>query len=179
MRYWDKTSDWSANPKPIFSAVTDVVRTKSAHLFVIYEGQKISVSYPPETIDFDASSIPTLITSAFGEAISCHANQCFVAAAIMVRKTLEELCRDRGASGANLKERIRALGAKVVLPKELFDGLDDIRLLGNDAAHIESQEFNQIGQEELDVAIEFTKEVLKAVFQYSNLLSKLRSLKKP
>ena len=97
----------------------------------------------------------------------------------MVRKTLEELCRDRGASGANLKERIRALGAKVVLPKELFDGLDDIRLLGNDAAHIESQEFNQIGQEELDVAIEFTKEVLKAVFQYSNLLSKLRSLKKP
>ena len=96
----------------------------------------------------------------------------------MVRKTLEELCRDRGAKGSNLKERIRDLGSRVVLPKELFDGLDDIRLLGNDAAHIESQEFGKIGQEELDVAIEFTKEVLKAIFQYAELLGRLRSLRK-
>ncbi len=75
-------------------------------------------------------------------------------------------------------ERVRDLGTKVTLPKELFDGLDDIRLLGNDAAHIESQVYSQIGQQELDVAIEFTKEVLKALFQYANLLDKLRALKK-
>lgn len=96
----------------------------------------------------------------------------------MVRKTLEELCRDRGAKGSNLKDRIRDLGSKVILPKELFEGLDDIRLLGNDAAHVESQEFNQVGQEELDVAIEFTKEVLKAIFQTQNLLDRLKALKK-
>ena len=50
----------------------------------------------------------------------------------MVRKTLEELCRDRQAQGPNLKDRIKALGTKVVLPTELLDGLDDLRLLGND-----------------------------------------------
>jgi hypothetical protein len=64
----------------------------------------------------------------------------------MVRKTLEELYRDRNAQGANLKDRIRDSGAKIVMPKELFDGLHDIRLLGNDAAHIESQVFEQVGQ---------------------------------
>lgn len=148
------------------------------HSFVVHDGSDVLISYPAETIDFDASNIPTSITNAFKEAITCHANRCFIASAILVRKTLEELCFDRRASGANLKEQIRDLGSKVLLPKEMFDGLDDIRLLGNDATHVKSQEYNQIGQAELDVAIEFTKEVLKAIFQYASLVDKLRALKK-
>lgn len=96
----------------------------------------------------------------------------------MVRKTLEELCRERGATGPNLKERIKALQAKVILPSELLEGLDDLRLLGNDAAHVESQEYNQVGKEEVEVGIELAKEVLKAVYQYSALLQRLRGLKK-
>jgi hypothetical protein len=147
-------------------------------LFVVHSGAKIIKSFPPETIDFDSTNIPAGVVGTFEEAIKCHANQCFIAAAIMVRKTLEELCRDRQAAGGNLKERIRALGTKIVLPQELLDGLDDLRLLGNDAAHIESQEYGKIGKDEVEVGMEFTKEVLKAVFQYSTLLSRLRALKK-
>jgi hypothetical protein len=149
------------------------------HIFVAAQPGKVLVSYPAERIDFDTTNIPADITKAFEEAITCHAGRCFIAAAIMVRKTLEELCRDRGATGGTLKERLRALGTKVVLPSELLDGLDDLRLLGNDAAHIESQEFNSIGQEEVEIGIEFAKEVLKAVYQYSALLGRLRALKKP
>lgn len=140
--------------------------------------REVQISYPPERIDFDAVNIPTPVISALEEAITCHANNCFIASAIMVRKTLEELCRERGATGGNLKERIKALGTKVVLPTELLDGLDDLRLLGNDAAHIESTEYDKIGQEEVEIGIEFAKEVLKAVYQYSALLTKLRALKK-
>lgn len=140
--------------------------------------QEVLISYPPERLDFDPTNVTAAVASALGEAIICHANECYVAAAIMVRKTLEELCSDRGATGANLKERLKNLGAKVVLPTELLDGLDDLRLLGNDAAHIESQEFNQVGREEVEIGIEFAKEVLKAVYQYSALLNRLRSLKK-
>ena len=136
-------------------------------------------SYPAETIDFDAANVPVAVQSAFEEAIKCHAQRCFVASAIMVRKTLEELCTDRKAVGPDLKQRIKALGTKVLLPTELLEGLDDLRLLGNDAAHIESREYEKVGQEEVEIGIEFTKEVLKAVYQYSALLSKLRALKKP
>jgi uncharacterized protein DUF4145 len=96
----------------------------------------------------------------------------------MVRKTLEELCENRGAQGKNLKDRITDLGGKVVLPKELLDGLDDLRLLGNDAAHIESKVFQQVGKDEVELSIEFTKEVLKAIYQYDDLLARLRALKK-
>jgi hypothetical protein len=149
-----------------------------AHVFFIKDGNTLLASYPAEKLDFDATSIPPSVLAALEEAITCHSAGCYIAAAIMVRKTLEELCSDRGASGPNLKERIRALGSKVVLPTELLDGLDDLRLLGNDAAHIESNTYNQIAQEEVEVGIEFTKEVLKAVYQYTALLSRLRALKK-
>jgi len=150
----------------------------AALLFIIWRNNQIIRSYPALRIDFDKTNIPTQVVAALEEAITCHANECFIAGAIMVRKTLEELCRDRGATGSNLKERIKDLGTKIVVPKELLDGLDDLRLLGNDAAHIESREYDQVGKEEVAVGIEFTKEVLKATFQYSTLLARLRGLKK-
>jgi len=149
-----------------------------ALLFFAQQGKEVLVSYPAERIDFDATNIPATVVEPLIESITCHANECYTAAAIMVRKTLEELCRERGAKGSNLKERIRQLGSKVVLPKELLDGLDDLRLLGNDAAHIESQEYAKIGREEVEIGIELAKEVLKSVYQYSMLLNKLRALKK-
>jgi Domain of unknown function (DUF4145) len=151
-----------------------------AHIFFVYDLQKqeVVVSYPPERIDFDTTVIPKPIVAALEEAIICHANQCFVAAAIMVRKTLEELCFDREATGHNLKDRIKALGKTVILPAELMIGLDDLRLLGNDAAHIESKEYAKVDQEEVEIAVEFTKEVLKSVYQFSALLDRLKSLKR-
>lgn len=146
--------------------------------FVEKNNNELAISYPAERIDFDATNIPSSVINALEESITCHASQCFIASAIMVRKTLEELCKDRDAKGDNLKQRIRALGTKVVLPTELLEGLDDLRLLGNDAAHIESTEYDKVGKEEVEVGIEFAKEVLKAVYQYSALLTRLRALKK-
>lgn len=151
-----------------------------AHVFVAYDSysQNVILSYPSETIDFDSTDLPSSVIESFKEAIICHANQCYIASAIMVRKTLEELCKNRGATGNNLKKRLEDLRSKIVLPQELLDGLDDLRLLGNDAAHIESQEYDKVGQEEVELAIEITKEVLKAVYQYSSLISKLQKFKK-
>lgn len=138
---------------------------------------QVSATFPPTLLEFDPTNIPQDVQEALEEAIKCHANASYIAAAIMVRKTLEELCRDKSATGDNLKQRIASLGSRVVLPQELLDGLDDLRLLGNDAAHIESTVFNGIGREEVEVGIEFASEVLKAVYQYSDLLARLRALK--
>lgn len=149
-----------------------------SHLFFIWEKDKVIATFPAQRIDFERQNIPQKVSSMFEEAISCHANECFTAAAMMIRRTLEEICLDRGAKGDSLKKRIGSLKDKIVIPKELLEGMDELRLLGNDAAHIESKTFEQIGREEVEVGIEFTKEILKAVYQYSHLLSKLKSLKK-
>jgi hypothetical protein len=96
----------------------------------------------------------------------------------MIRRTLEELCADKEAKGDNLKAKISSLKNTVIMPEKLFGALDDLRLLGNDAAHIESKTFDDVGKEEIDVAVEFTKEILKAVYQYDDLVSRIRALKK-
>jgi hypothetical protein len=65
----------------------------------------------------------------------------------------------------------------VVLPNVLFQAMDELRLLGNDAAHIEAKVFDQIGKAEIEAAIELTKEILKGVYQLDSLVKKLQALK--
>lgn len=135
--------------------------------------------FPPEVIDFDATALPQDILSSLEEAIACHAAGAHKATALMVRRVLEELCADRNATGKDLKLRLQNLGSNVVVPSELLDAADELRLLGNDAAHIEAKSYDAIGQEEAALAIELAKELLKAVYQYQSLVDKLRALKKP
>ena len=97
----------------------------------------------------------------------------------MVRRTLEELCEDKGIKADNLKKRVKGLKTAVVLPNGLLEALDELRLLGNDAAHIESKEYDKVGKEEVDIVIELTKEILKGVYQMDTLVARLKKLKKP
>lgn len=96
----------------------------------------------------------------------------------MVRRTLEELCDDKKATGENLKARVASLSAVAVIPSELLNAADELRILGNDAAHIEAKDYDQIGKVESELAIELAKELLKAVYQYTALLARLTALKK-
>lgn len=148
------------------------------HLFIVFHNNTLAVAYPPIRLDFDPENLPYTVLNTFEEAISCHAAGCFVASAIMVRRTLEEVCAERQAQGKNLKARITDLRSKIVIPAELLDAMDELRILGNDAAHIEAKDYENISDEEVTVAILFTKEILKSLYQYTSLLGRLRSLKK-
>ena len=153
-----------------------------AHVFVIVDagkGDLLLRSYPPVRIDFDPKGIPPAIVKTLADALTCQAENLFVPAAIMIRRTLEELCEDKKAAGSNLKERIASLQSTIVISKDLFAALDDLRLLGNDAAHVEAKTYDKIGADEIAVAIDVTKEILKAVYQYDSLVSRLEGLKKP
>jgi len=145
--------------------------------FISDKNQNLIRTYPNEAIPFDEENIPERVLNAFDEAIRCHSNMCFIASAIMIRKTLEEICIERGATGYDLFKKIENLGSKILIPRELLNGMNELRLLGNDAAHIDAQTFAEIGKEEIEVSLEFTKEILKAVYQYENLLMKIKSLK--
>jgi ribosomal protein S27AE len=150
----------------------------NGHVFVALRQGAAFATFPPVRLDFDPQGIPQPVLKAFEEAITCHSQQCFTASAIMVRRTLEEVCKDRNATGKDLRLRIQDLRSKIVIPTELLDAMDELRILGNDAAHIETKEFLDISDGESVAAIQFTKEILKALYQYSALLDRLRNLKK-
>lgn len=148
-------------------------------ILTVIQNEKVLATTPPELIEFDTSDIPPKVVAALTEALVCHAHQCYIASAMLLRKTLELLCDAQGATGANLKERVIDLSTKIVAPKALVEAIDNLRLLGNDAAHVQSKDFDSIGKEEIEVSVEFTKEVLKAVYQLKGLVAKLVALKKP
>ena len=147
-------------------------------VFILLLNNELFRSYPAETLDFDPRDVPDVIKQCLEEALICHSNGCYRAAAIMLRRTLEELCSDQNAQGNNLKDRIAALSGTLVLPKGLLDAATELRLLGNDAAHIEAQVFSDVGKEEVEAAVDLVKELLKAVYQYKALVDKLQALRK-
>jgi uncharacterized protein DUF4145 len=146
---------------------------------VVIAGGRVTESYPLEVIDFDSTNLPPGILSSLEEAIKAHAANCYRATALMVRRVLEELCDDKKAAGGDLKQRLAALGAMTLTPKELLDAADELRLLGNDAAHINAKNYDATGETEATLAIELAKELLKAVYQYTSLVDRLKALKKP
>ncbi len=151
----------------------------SGLVHVVTSDGRVIESYPPEVIDFDSTNLPANILSSLEEAVKANAAGCHRASALMVRRVLEELCDDKKATGGDLKQRLAALGTTVVVPKELLDAADELRLLGNDAAHISAKNYDAIGDNENTLAIELAKELLKAVYQYASLVDRLKALKKP
>lgn len=150
-----------------------------ALVFVIYDrgSGAIRASYPPERFDFDASDLPEEVKEPLEETIDCHAHENYKAAALMIRRTMEAVCSDRGAEGKTLFDRIEALGEKVVLPKEMINGLHDVRLLGNDAAHVEARDYLEVGKDEVEAALTISKLILAAAYQTGAAMEALQRLK--
>jgi hypothetical protein len=149
-----------------------------AHVFIVTRAGRPIASYPPPGIDFNRERIPESVASAFEEALVCHTNGCFRGASMLVRRSLEEVCTHVGASGATLYDRIEALKTRVVLPEGLLEALHDIRLLGNDAAHVDARSYDLVGEAESAAGIEVVRLVLGNLFQTDAVVERLRGLKR-
>ena len=148
-------------------------------VFIAESNGNIAYSAPPQSIDFDALNVPSKVAESVREAILCHSVGCFRASALMIRRSLEEICEDKGANGDNLKVRIESLSKTIVVPKALIDALDQLRVLGNDAAHIEARIYDEIGSPEVEIGLILCKEFIKATYQLDDLVNRLRKLGGP
>lgn len=146
---------------------------------VLQEGKgRILTVMPPELIDFTTDNLPARLVATLSEAVACHAANAYRAAALMVRRLLEELCDENGMTGKDLHQRIAALKSKILIPEALYDAMWELKALGNDAAHVRAKDYDQIGPEESADCIELAKEILKAVYQHRSLVDRLSARKK-
>jgi len=142
--------------------------TSSHYLYVI----------PPQLISFRINGIPPKLVESMKEAVAVHSVEAYRASSLMVRRTLELLCEEKKATGKNLLERIKNLAQFAVLSPALLSAADHLRILGNDAAHVEAKDYDSIGKEHSEAAIELAKEILKAVYQHDDLVARLKALKR-
>lgn len=167
---------WLDSGYSIGTRFCENVDCKSIVIVLFHQSGRVIRSFPGTDLTLDLKNIPDGIKASYSEARECFLNNCFTASAIMLRKTLELICEERGAAGQNLKKRIVDVSDKVVIPEPLKKGMDKIRLLGNDAAHVHSRVFGRVGKIELEVTFKFVKELVKAIYQYDSLLDELEAL---
>jgi hypothetical protein len=89
--------------------------------------------------------------------------------AIGIRALVESVCKNKGADGKNLEDKINALVPLGILTKEGADVLHGTRFLGNQAAH----ELAEPTEEELDTAMDVVENLLFTVYVLPEKAKKL------
>ncbi len=126
----------------------------------------------PTSRQISTDGVPASVARAYSTAADAFVRGLYEPCVIMCRKCLEALCRELRATKGNLKERLVALRDAGQIDQKLLAWADELRLIGNDAAH------------DLDVVIEqadardslhFVEAILMYVFSLSRRFEELKN----
>jgi hypothetical protein len=92
------------------------------------------VLYPAER-PFAGVGSPESVAHAYEQAVRAFQAGLYEPCAIMCRKCIEALCVELQASGRDLKGRLADLEKKGAIDSKLYKWADQLRVVGNDAAH--------------------------------------------
>jgi len=118
------------------------------------------VLYPRER-DVLPEHVPPPIRRAFESALSCFRAGAYEPCAIMCRKSLEALCRELGQSDGTLAQRLSQLSESGRIDQRLASWANELRLVGNDAAH--NVDF-EVSQEDATDGLDFVEAILQNIF---------------
>lgn len=134
--------------------------------------------HPAPGIAYAKAGIPPVVVAALDEAIDCFRIGAYRGAAALVRRTVELVCADQGATTGMLDAKIKALAAKGNVAHVILNAMTDIKFLGNDALHVETREFGLIDEQTVAVAIQVAIRCLENLYQAEEILSALKRLRK-
>lgn len=96
--------------------------------------------------------------------------------AIFLRKTIECLCKDKGANNGQLAQKINDIANRKIIPENYKTVADLLREYGNDSAH--ECNIPDITQEEADRIYFLSKKILEYVYEIPGLTKEADTLKK-
>jgi hypothetical protein len=114
--------------------------------------------HPTPRAEYAEEGVPDNVARDFREALECLAAGHHFGAALVGRRVLQVLARERGGKGGNLAEEIASLEDDV-LPPLLKKAATQIRLIGNRAAHAED-----VDQPAVKALLSFLSAVLHHVY---------------
>ena len=117
----------------------------------------------------DSYLLPSAIQRAYEETLQAMRVGMPVLAGVGIRAIVETICKDRGAKGRNLEDRIDNLVAQGVLTSDGADILHSLRIMGNDAAH----EVKPHTIADLTTALTVVEHTLQGIYILQKLAAKL------
>lgn len=134
--------------------------------------QKLAEIHPTPKLDIEG--VNDVLLEIIYEAKVCHQANCNRAAAVMIRRAVEELCILSGAKSFTLAQKIDEI--KNINPNvtQYVDGLHKLRILGNENAHnMETRRFDDITHEAVEIALEMLNNMLDGIIRHQASMSRL------
>ena len=128
--------------------------------------------YPKKELT-NLKKAPKIIQKPYKEAVKCYEVGAYEACVIMVRKTIEAICYDKGITKGNLMNKIKKLSQDKLLDETFVTWADLLRVIGNEGAH--QIEDSKITKDDASDSLEF----LEALILYEfHLVNKYQQIKK-
>lgn len=99
-----------------------------------FDESERTVLYPAQT-EMQLDHVPQEIVHAYQQAARAFRAGLYDASASMCRKCVEGLCSAFQCDGRNLKQKLESLEGSGVIDVKLLAWADELRIIGNDAAH--------------------------------------------
>lgn len=116
--------------------------------------------------------IPSHISSAYSEGITCLAASCPSAATVMFRRTLEAITVDKGFEEGSLYKRLIKVFEEGAMPLTFKEWVKEIRLIGNSGAHFDP--INIVKVEDAKDMQNFIEELIKHIYIIPSQLNRRR-----
>jgi len=106
--------------------------------------------------------LPPLVAESYREAQVCTYTGAHIAAAVMVRRTLEAVTKSFDARATTLHAGLRAMREQGVISEELFRWGDHLRFLGNIGAHPRDGEV--VDRSDATDAMQFLDAIIETIY---------------
>ena len=123
-----------------------------------------------------SEEVPTTIQKIIQEAKVAYAAQCFRSSAVMARRALEAITVDKGELDGKLVQRIKNLVSAGTIDKNLGDWANEVRLIGNTAAHFDPAD--DVAKEDANQIIMFIDQLINYIYIMPAVISKRRTKSK-
>lgn len=141
--------------------------------FIDYRGKPIvetATVCPYMTIKND--NMPKGVSDAYESAINVRHIDGAICA-LSLRRTLERMCKDKGAAGRDLYTKLKQLSEMRVLPPIIDEMAHILKDLGNEAAHADEVDFDD---QIVNSMIEFTGIILDYVYAIPEKINQVQTL---
>ncbi|MGZ4054015.1 MAG: DUF4145 domain-containing protein [Bacteroidia bacterium] len=126
--------------------------------------------FPNNTFHIN-SAIPEQLKKALIECIQCFKANSYTATAIMCRRTIEGFVTIKGIKERDLAQSIKKMKEDGIINEQLFEWANQLRLVGNKAAHDIDSEFSSVDAKDI---LDFTIAILDFTFSFKDKFDKFK-----
>jgi hypothetical protein len=105
--------------------------------------------------------VPDDLRREFEEARTCFSSKAYTATVVMVRRTLEGICKANNIAERTLEKSLEKLKSSGLIDGSLAEWADSLRALGNEGAHFTGKRVSR--QDAVD-ALDFTEALLDQIY---------------